>query len=45
MLPVTLGTAAKYFAGEQGFSPKGYETLCIEILRVKSPQPHEIAAA
>jgi hypothetical protein len=45
MLPVTLGAAAKHFAGKQRFSPKGDETLCIEILGVKSPQSHEIAAA
>jgi hypothetical protein len=45
MLPVAFGMAAKDFAGEQRFSPKGDETLRIEILGVKRPQSHEIAAA
>ena len=45
MLAVALGAATKHFAGEQRFSPKGDETLCIEILGVKRPQSHEIAAA
>ena len=45
MLPVAIGTAAKDFAGEQRFSPKGDQTLRIGIFGVKRPQSHEIAAA
>jgi hypothetical protein len=45
MVPVALGAAAQDFAGEQRFSPKGDETLCIEVLGMKSPESHGIAAA
>jgi hypothetical protein len=45
MPPVALGMTAKDFAREQRFSPKRDETLRIEILGVKRPQSHEIAAA
>src|SRR5579862_6227495 len=37
MLSVALGMAAQDFAGQQGFSPKGDETPCIEIPGVKRP--------
>jgi hypothetical protein len=45
MVPVALSTATQDFAGEQGFPPKGDETLCIEVLGMKSPKSHGIAAA
>lgn len=44
MPPVTPGAAAKHFAGEQCFSPKGDETLRIEIFGMKRPQSHEIGS-
>jgi len=45
MASVALSTTAEHLASKQRFSPDGDEAPGIEILGVKGPQSHEIAAA
>src|SRR5690242_8025133 len=40
MVSIAARTTLQYALHEQSFPPQGYQTLAVEVLRVKGPNPH-----